>query len=311
MPSVARSELQREVDQPGLVPVYLAQIQAGRLDQPDLIADPVRHHRCLGVVQHDAFLAIQPARRLVDLGDDGIEAERPDAIAQQTGLGVEHLALPGEHTDELGDLRAEHGAGRNDGGAIRLTVRDRTGLALGEQGIEFGLRHLEQLWYVVRHGLLPDARTTYACDNLLCNRHPSRSRALCCCRRMYAPPSNEAASTMVNVETAAMVGSMAKRRSSHMRRGKVIAPDPDRNSATISSSNEVMKANSAPTSTPGRINGNVTWRKVPHGVAPRLSAARSSRRSSPARLALTLVTTNGTARQVCASTRPAGVPTSR
>ena len=86
---------------------------------------------------------------------------------------------------------------------------------------------------------------------------------------------------------------LAKRRSSHMRRGSVTAPEPDRNNATTSSSNDVMKANSAPTSTPGRISGSVTWRNVPHGVAPRLRAACSSRRSKPARLAPTLVTTNG------------------
>src|SRR5260221_253493 len=85
--------------------------------------------------------------------------------------------------------------------------------------------------------------------------------------------------------------------SSHMRRGSVIAPDPDRNSETTSSSNEVMKANRAPTSTPGRIRGSVTCQKVPPGVARRPRAACSSLGSMPVRLELTLVTTNGTARQ--------------
>ena len=33
-----------------------------------------------------------------------------------------------------------------------------------------------------------------------------------------------------------MAGSMAKCRSSHIRRGRVIAPEPDMNNATISSS---------------------------------------------------------------------------
>jgi len=88
---------------------------------------------------------------------------------------------------------------------------------------------------------------------------------------------------MVSVDTAAIVGSISKRRSSHMRRGRVTAPEPDRNSATISSSNEVMKANSAPTRTPGRISGSVTWRNVPQGVTPSDSAACSDRRSKPAR----------------------------
>src|SRR5580704_9718989 len=122
MPRVVPSELQREVDQPRLVPVDLAEVQPRRLDQPDLIANPMRDHRRLGVVQHNAFLAIQPAWRLVNPGDDGIEAEWPDAIAQQAGLGVEYLALPGKHADEFGDLRAEHCAWRHDGGAVRLAI---------------------------------------------------------------------------------------------------------------------------------------------------------------------------------------------
>ena len=94
-----------------------------------------------------------------------------------------------------------------------------------------------------------------------------------------------------------------------MRRGRVTAPEPEMKRATISSSKEWMKANSAPTSTPGRIRGSVTWKNVARGVAPRLRAAWPSRGSMPARLALTLVTTNGTERQVWARMRPTGEPT--
>jgi len=83
------------------------------------------------------------------------------------------------------------------------------------------------------------------------------------------------------VETAAIVGSISKRIPSHIRRGNVTAAVPETNNATISSSNEVMKANSEPASTPGRISGNVTCRKAPHGLAPRLIAAYSSRSSKP------------------------------
>src|SRR5882757_314191 len=61
-----------------------------------------------------------------------------------------------------------------------------------------------------------------------------------------------------------------------MRRGSVTAPEPDMNSATTNSSNDVMKAKRAPARTPGRISGSVTWKKVPVGVAPRLSAACAS-----------------------------------
>src|SRR5512134_2990825 len=72
-------ELQREVDQPRLVPIDLAQIDVGG-DQPDLVADPLRHDGGLRVIQHDAFLAVEPARRLVDLGDDGVDAEGQNAV---------------------------------------------------------------------------------------------------------------------------------------------------------------------------------------------------------------------------------------
>src|SRR5688572_12726888 len=68
-------ELEREVDQARFVPVDLAEIDVRR-DQPDLVADPLRHHRSLGVIEDDAFLLVEPARRLVDLGDDRIDAER-------------------------------------------------------------------------------------------------------------------------------------------------------------------------------------------------------------------------------------------
>ena len=50
------SELEAEVDQAALAPVHLAEIEAGS-DKADFIANPVRHQRCLGVVEHDAKLA--------------------------------------------------------------------------------------------------------------------------------------------------------------------------------------------------------------------------------------------------------------
>ena len=80
-----------------------------------------------------------------------------------------------------------------------------------------------------------------------------------------------------------------------MRRGRVTAPVPERNSETSNSSNEVMKANTAPANMPGAISGRVTWRKTPNGGAPRLAAACCNRLSTPARAAETLITTNGTA----------------
>ena len=77
-------------------------------------------------------------------------------------------------------------------------------------------------------------------------------------RRTCAPLSNSAVSRIISAATAAIVGSIAERKSSHMRRGRLIAPEPDRNNAMMSSLNGVMNANNAPTRTPGRINGSVT-----------------------------------------------------
>src|SRR5215468_9416300 len=76
---VTDSELQAEVDQALLGPVDLTEIEIGT-DQADLVPYPMRDQRGLRVVEHDAFLAVEPARTLVDLGDDRFEAERPDAV---------------------------------------------------------------------------------------------------------------------------------------------------------------------------------------------------------------------------------------
>src|SRR5688572_17584888 len=147
-------EFEREVDQARLVPVDLAEIDVRR-DQADLVADPLRHHRGLGVVEDDALLVVEPARRLVDLGDDRVDTEWQDAVAQGAGLGVEHLALPGEDVDQLGDVVAEFVAGRDDRGAVGLSVRDRAGFVRAEQGIQLGLRLGQQLLNDLAHDITP------------------------------------------------------------------------------------------------------------------------------------------------------------
>src|SRR5208283_3043414 len=95
----------------------------------------------LGIVEDDAFLAVEPARRLVDARDDGLEAEGEDLVAEKSGLGVEDLALPGEDVDDRRDLGAEHGSRRDDRRACGLAVRNRASVMSAEQGVEFGLRH--------------------------------------------------------------------------------------------------------------------------------------------------------------------------
>jgi hypothetical protein len=56
---------------------------------------------------------------------------------------------------------------------------------------------------------------------------------------------------------------------------------------------KMMKPNSAAATRPGRMSGSVMRRNVAHGVAPRESAASSTERSSPARLAVTRRTVHG------------------
>src|SRR5215472_6885140 len=125
------SELQREVDQPFLVPVHLAQVQAWA-DLANLVANPMRDERGLRVVENDALLAVQPARPHVHLGDDGVEPEREDPVPEHALLGVEDLALPGEMVDERRNVQGVRCAGSDDRGAIGLTIGDLTGLALRE-----------------------------------------------------------------------------------------------------------------------------------------------------------------------------------
>lgn len=60
-------------------------------------------------------------------------------------------------------------------------------------------------------------------------------------RSKCAVPSSKAARRIVRDDTAAILGLISRRTSSHMRRGNVTAPDPDRNSATTTSSKEVIK----------------------------------------------------------------------
>ena len=71
-----------------------------------------------------------------------------------------------------------------------------------------------------------------------------------------------------------------RRISSQMRTGSVLTVGPARKIDSTTSSNEVTKANTAPPTTPGRISGSVTVRKMRTSPAPRPAAASGSRRSS-------------------------------
>ena len=60
--------MKREIDQALFAPVNFSEIGA-RSDLADLIPNPVRQERRLRVIQNNAFLAVEPALTLVDLGD--------------------------------------------------------------------------------------------------------------------------------------------------------------------------------------------------------------------------------------------------
>ncbi len=118
-----------EVDEAVLVPVDLAQVHTGA-DEPDLVTDPVGEERRVGIVEDDALLAVEPARALVDAGDDRVQPERQDAVAQDALLRVEGLALPREVVDEAGEVVRVRRAGGDDRRALRLPVGDLAGRAV-------------------------------------------------------------------------------------------------------------------------------------------------------------------------------------
>src|SRR5690606_3031454 len=102
-----------------------------------------------------------------------------------------------------------------------------------------------------------------------------------------------------NVATTAIIGSMRLRTCPHISTGRVRTTGLDRKIATMSSSHDQMKANSAPIITPGAISGSVTCRKVRTGPAPRFIAASSRFSSTVCRLAPTVMTTKGVPRAAC------------
>ena len=76
--------------QAGSAAEYLAEIKA-RLDHPDLVADPAGHQRGLRIVEHDAFLAVEPALALVDASDDGGDAERQNLVLENPAFASKIL----------------------------------------------------------------------------------------------------------------------------------------------------------------------------------------------------------------------------
>src|SRR6476661_1578830 len=76
-------KLQREVDQRLLVPIDATKIET-RIDRANFIADPMRNQRCLGIIEDDTFLAVEPAFILVNSRDDGIQPNRENSVSEHS-----------------------------------------------------------------------------------------------------------------------------------------------------------------------------------------------------------------------------------
>src|SRR5690606_10257213 len=117
-------------------------------------------------------------------------------------------------------------------------------------------------------------------------------------------------SRTITLDAAEMVGSICTVTLLNIWTGRVSVLGDCRNSASTTSSKEVTKARIAPESTPGSASGRVIFRKTENGPAPRLLPARCSAASMPCSRAVTAITTNGSARAVCAIAMPIRVPLS-
>ena len=104
------------------------------------------------------------------------------------------------------------------------------------------------------------------------------------------------------VATARIVGESCSRSPVNICQGRVFVFAEPKNKTTTTSSNEVMKANKAPDTTPGMIRGICTLKNVLTGVAPRLAAARVKDLSKPTKVAVTVMMTKGVPRTACAKT---------
>src|SRR5262245_52206460 len=134
-----------------VVPVHAAEIQLRR-DEANLVANPLGHERRLRVVENDAFLFVEQAGPLVDLGDDRVHTKRADPIPQHAVRAVERFALPHEQADSLRELGGEDRARRDDRRSLCRTVGNRPALGFAEQIVELLLRQFEECGDIDGHG---------------------------------------------------------------------------------------------------------------------------------------------------------------
>ena len=114
-------------------------------------------------------------------------------------------------------------------------------------------------------------------------------------------------SKIKQVATDKIVGLNCSLNPVHICIGIVVLSSPAKNKTITTSSKDVTKAKRAPDITPGKINGKVIFIKVFTGLLPRLAAARVTLWSNPDKVAVTVITTNGVPKIICAITMPVWV----
>ena len=110
------------------------------------------------------------------------------------------------------------------------------------------------------------------------------------------------------VAAARIVGLISLRIPDHICLGRVYLSPATKRTITTSSK-EVINAKRAPEITPGAISGACILKKFRSGEPPKFAAARIKLLSNPARDAVTVMTTKGIPRMVCATIKPARVAT--
>ena len=111
------------------------------------------------------------------------------------------------------------------------------------------------------------------------------------------------------VAAASIVGLISLRIPDHICLGRVYCSGPPTKRTMTISSKEVIKAKRAPEITPGAISGACILKKFLIGLPPRFAAARIRLLSKPASDAVTVITTNGIPKIVCAIINPGNVAT--
>src|SRR5438067_2849420 len=92
-------KFQREMDQLLFSPINNAEINPRR-DFADLVPDPFRDQRRLGIIENNARLLVEPALRLVDLRDDRLVTKRQDLVLQRSRNRIENFSFPGKQVNK-------------------------------------------------------------------------------------------------------------------------------------------------------------------------------------------------------------------